>query len=524
MAKRTLLLLISLLAVAALLRFWGLGSRGFMIWDEAYYALEGRTVPAAASYLAGGGPVQGLPERLVSTGCILPTGTAKPGFMLLFSAWGIVFGSSDLSGLAMTAFSGVVCVLLVFWAGYRYYGASAGLVAAFLLTFSGFHIWYSRSMLSNQIAAAIFMSGLLLYLRAAAAPAGRKAFAAYLLTGTVMGFAFTVHYALLPNLAVLAVLEALRFRERRGSLKDAAAGTLAMGLGFMAVLAAAELAYVLLYGALGDRLGGIAHLTYFQYIVRQFLWVAPLGKGPAWAWRLYVNGFVEFNGWPSALLYLAALAGSVQVFVRNGDFAARVFIAQAWGTLLFWTFSSGPAAMRVFSVFAPLSAVVAGLSAASLAARLSALHKRVVYAAVALCVLGGAALSLPGMYSARSVYPEVASWLSARNAGDPVSMLEWPFLQFYLGSKVVNNQDRIKVPADLEKARKAGARYLVLTNTEEDWLRGPGSGRAWILGQVASPEPEVSWRVPGGRFLAYDGLVYPQHISEVKIYPLKSAR
>lgn len=522
MDRRTTLILLALLACAALLRFCCLGGRGFLIWDEAYYALEGRTVPSAVSYLGGGGALSGLKDHLVSGGCVLPTGTGKPGFMLLLSLWGLVFGTGDTAGLALPAFFGVLCVWLVFLAAYRAAGAAAGLGAAFLLAFSGLHIWYSRALMGNAISAFFLLLGLLVYFRAYHCADGRGARRLYFAAGAVTGFAFMVHYALLPNLAVLAVCEAVRLWEGRARLKAGLLETLAAAAGFILVLLSAEAVYAAVYGAFSGGLDGITHRTYFQYLVRQFLWSAPSGNGVGWAWSLYLGGIAEFCGRSGAVVILVAMGASAYVFFRNKSFAARVLILQALGTLLFWTLNPGIAALRAFSAFAPLSAASAGISLSWLLSAAGPRLRTAAYGCMAALVLWGAYGSVPEMLSARSVYPDAAAWLSARGVKNPVSVLEWPFLQFYLGSKITGNQDRIKDWSHVEAAAAGGARYLVATNTELDWLNGRKDGlSAGLLGLMSGGAPEAAWKVGSGeRFMAYDGLQYPQHISEVSVYPL----
>ncbi len=518
--KKTVLALLALLTFAGFLRFWGLRDRGFLIWDEGCYALEGGTVQSAVSYLAAGGPMSGLKSALIGGGSVLPSGTAKPAFILLLSLWESVFGVSDFAALAMTASFGVLCVWLVFIATTMCAGRGAGLFGAFLLTVSGLHIWYSRAMMGNAIAAAVFLAGMIVYVRAAAAEEESGARRLFFAAGTVIGFAFMTHYMILPNLAALAACEMLRLFGGRDRLKAALGHTLLMSAGFAATLLAAEVCIRAVYLLFSGSLHDIAHLTYFEYLARQFLWNSSTGRGIGWAWELYIRGLVEFCGWPMALLYLAAMVASVVLFVREKRFAARAFIIQAWGTLLFWTLNPGVAAMRAFSAFAPLAAVVAGIMVWFLLSPVAQKFKRAIYAALAVLVAAGAARSVPEMLVTRSVYPQVALWLSSRSETTPVSVLEWPFLQFYLKKKIYLNKDRLKSGSGLLAAAAAGARYVVVTNTELDWMRETGNYPE-LLAIVSGERPEASWKlVTGGRFLAYDGLVYPQHISEVRVYPL----
>ena len=518
------MLLACLLACAALLRFWGLRDRGFMIWDEAYYALEGGTVPHAVHRLAEGGGMHEVKRCLVDGGNVLPTGTAKPGFMLLLSLWGLAFGTSDFAGMSMTASAGVLCVLLAFFAARRCAGTAAGLCAAFFLTFSGLHIWYSRVLLGNSIAAAFLMLGLLAYVRAASGLGGRRSASAFFAAGAVAGFAFMVHYALLPNLAALALCELMRLWDRRENIARELVNSLSLAAGLLSVMSAAELATRCAYRALSSGLAGVAHLTYFQYLARQFLWNAPTGNHIGWACGLYMSGLRDFLGWPSALMYAAALVLAVVLFLRERDLAFRLFIVQTWCTLLFWLLSPGVAAMRVMAVLAPLLAVTAALVSVTAAKDLGRPLRLWWGASLLAASLAGAALCVPEMLRARSVYPEAAAWLAANGEKSPASLVEWPFLQFYLGSKIYNNDDRLNGELAPATLMNSGTKYLVITNTEKDWLGGkktyPG-----LLASLKNSSPEASWRTgAGGRFLAYDGMFYPQFISEVEIYKLSKLR
>jgi len=520
MNRKSFLLLSLVLACAAFLRFWALSERGFLLWDEAYYALEGKTIPSALSYIIGGGAVSGLKEYLIAKGCILPTGTGKPVFMLLLSAWGIVFGTGDFAGMAMTAFFGVLCVALVFFAAYKYSGVPAGFSAALLLAFSGLHIWYSRSLMSNSIAVFFLLCGLLLYISWAVSPGGRRLRG--MAAGAVIGFAFMTHYAMLPNLAALAVCEIIRLWTARGRFRAEVVNTLMPAAGFALVLTACELCYTVVFKGFGEKLGDVAHLTYFQYLLRQFLWSVP--EASFGGWKFYLQGFAEVSGWFSVWFYLAVMAGSAYLFVKRPGFGARVFILQAWGTLLFWTLNPGTSAFRAFVTFAPLSAIAAGFVISELAAVLARPPVRVVfYAALAVAVFFSGRSALVEMLRVRSVYPSVASWLDSNGGSEVVSMIGWPFSQFYMGRKVYANHDRIWTRGDLERAVRGGARYLLTDNAEKIIFEAEKTGVYPDLVKIIdSGHPEAEWRLEyGGRFLAYDSQLYPLCFSEVKVYPLR---
>ncbi|OGR42590.1 MAG: hypothetical protein A2X28_11355 [Elusimicrobia bacterium GWA2_56_46] len=519
MNRKSFLLLSLAVACAAFLRFWALSERGFLLWDEAYYALEGKTIPSAISYIIGGGNVSGLKEYLIAKGCILPTGTGKPVFMLLLSAWGIVFGTGDFAGMAMTAFFGVLCVALVFFAAYKYSGAPAGLLAAFLLAFSGLHVWYSRSLMSNSIAVFFLLCGLLLYLSWAVSPGARRLRG--LAAGAVIGLAFMTHYSMLPNLAALAVCEAVRLWSARDRFRAEAVNALIPAAGFAVVLAACELCYAAVFRVAGERLGDVAHLTYFQYLLRQFLWNAP--ETSFGGWKFYLHGFAGVSGWFSVWLYLAALAGSVYLFIKRPALGVGVFILQAWGTLLFWTLNPGTAALRAFVAFAPFSAITAGFVVSELAGMIGRpLARGALYALPVLAVVFSGGGALAEMLQARSVYPAAAAWLAPKGPDEVVSMLAWPFMQFYMEGKIYANHDRIETRADLERAVRGGAGYLMTDNAEKVVFEMSKTGvYPDLVGIINSGRPEAEWKFGrGGRFLAYDSMLYPLTITEVKIYPL----
>ena len=122
--KRTMWALASLTVIGAVLRLSTITSRG--LWqDEA----------AQISQM---------------TGTVLDTiksqigGTHPPLFHVLMHFWIQAFGTSEAALRSFSVLVGVASIPLAYWAGTTLYNRRVGLLAAGILAFSPYHIWYSQ--------------------------------------------------------------------------------------------------------------------------------------------------------------------------------------------------------------------------------------------------------------------------------------------------------------------------------------------------------------------------------------------
>jgi uncharacterized membrane protein len=181
-----------IVAVAAVLRFWHLGSQGFW-YDEA----------VTAALLRG---------RLAD---VMPTVTRSestpPLYYLLAWGWVRVFGHSEAGLRSLSAVAGLATVPAAFGAARALAGARIGLIAAALVAVNPFLIWYSQEARAYALLALTSTLALWMFARARQDPTPRRLFA----WGLAASLALCTHYfsafALVPEALLLLA-------DRRASL------------------------------------------------------------------------------------------------------------------------------------------------------------------------------------------------------------------------------------------------------------------------------------------------------------------
>jgi 4-amino-4-deoxy-L-arabinose transferase-like glycosyltransferase len=143
-ASRTALLAILLLA--ACLRFYRLGAQSF--WND-----EGNSARIAERT-----------ARLIVEGAA--SDIHPPGYYLLLHAWRALCGQSEFALRALSAFAGVLAVAFTYLLARRLFGATTGLLAAFLASLSPFAIYYSQEARMYALLAALSAASTYLLLRA----------------------------------------------------------------------------------------------------------------------------------------------------------------------------------------------------------------------------------------------------------------------------------------------------------------------------------------------------------------------
>jgi len=131
-ASPTALALAGLVAVAAVLRFYGLGHQGFW-FDEANTALL----------------VHLSPGKMI--GLIPQTESTPPLYYCVAWVWARAFGFSEAGLRSLSALAGVLVVPAVFGGARKLVSARAGLVAAALAACNPFLVWYSQEARSYSL-------------------------------------------------------------------------------------------------------------------------------------------------------------------------------------------------------------------------------------------------------------------------------------------------------------------------------------------------------------------------------------
>ncbi len=209
--RKYLFILAGLILFGALLRFYNIKERGIFWADEAFFLNASKTVYAAINFIFSnlfGNATLPFGEYIIANGGGYVTG-AKPGFLLFETLAFLIFGVHDYAGIIVSALSGIASILLVFIIGRKLFGVKTALVAAALLTFSSYHIIYSRSGLSVSLAAFFILLGIYFYLRSDKSSSKESRFInIYIfLAGLSIGYAYSCHYSLFWAIFMILFIE-----------------------------------------------------------------------------------------------------------------------------------------------------------------------------------------------------------------------------------------------------------------------------------------------------------------------------
>lgn len=123
-------ILIGIVAIAALLRFWALGKDS--LWVDEVFSVN----------IANGG----LLDILRASSLRDPQNLYPPLYHLILHFWMLVFGQSEPALRSLSAVFGTITILVMYKVGSELFNRNTGLVASFLLTISPFAIYYSQEV------------------------------------------------------------------------------------------------------------------------------------------------------------------------------------------------------------------------------------------------------------------------------------------------------------------------------------------------------------------------------------------
>lgn len=188
-AGRDRLVLAALVAVGAVLRFYGLGAED--VWVDELITIE---------FVRAYGPLE-----LVT---VIPAQQPHlPAYYVLLDLWRGLIGTSPAAMRALSALFGLAAVPLIYLVGRRLFDARVGLLAAALLAISRFQLYYSQELRMYSMLVALALCSYYCFLRLDV----RAAQAGYLLSTLL---AILAHpFGLLVVAGQVAYLVALRGRE-----------------------------------------------------------------------------------------------------------------------------------------------------------------------------------------------------------------------------------------------------------------------------------------------------------------------
>ncbi|WP_317065042.1 glycosyltransferase family 39 protein [Methanoculleus caldifontis] len=211
-ASRHLQALIGLTVAGLLLRFYNLG--GNSLWlDEASTLMFAR-------------------QSLIGIWESTAGGEFNPPLFYWLEHGMLIFGESEFVLRLLPAFLGVLTIPVVYYIGKEFRDRNVGLIAAALLAFSPFHIFYSQEARAYAPMLFFFSLALLFYVRASRSDEARS----WVLFGVFSAIAFWMHFYAIVPVAVL-VFHALVTRAGEIRRDPRSARKPAMGLAAFIVAA-----------------------------------------------------------------------------------------------------------------------------------------------------------------------------------------------------------------------------------------------------------------------------------------------
>ncbi|MBM3254098.1 MAG: glycosyltransferase family 39 protein, partial [Candidatus Omnitrophica bacterium] len=204
--KKNFLLLTTLgiiLILGGFLRFVNLSSRGIFSWDEGHYTGVLYTLHAAIRYIINtfifGKDLGEFSEYMLTYG-INHYLAGKPTFFVLGLIATLFSGLHIYTLQLVSALTGLLTIAVIYYISCALGQKQIGIIAAFMLAISYFHIYYSRTALP-QISSVFFAySAVLFYIYAMRKDKLATENFCYnkflLLAGLTIGFAFSSHYNL----------------------------------------------------------------------------------------------------------------------------------------------------------------------------------------------------------------------------------------------------------------------------------------------------------------------------------------
>jgi len=466
LSTRTYLLVFLLLTVAVVLRFYDVTDRGLFQSDEGYYLLAARTERAALDWAVKRGlglTDESIREALLRDGGTNPT-AAKPGYHGLMVVTSILVGMQDYTGLAVSAVSGALTIVVVFCIGKMLYDDLTGLTAAAFLAVSNYHVTFSRSGLPGTTSVFFVMLGFLFYLQSTrqARLANRWLF----LAGFNIGYAFTCHYNLFYVPLVFGVFELVhcckaralsssKDRERAVKVRRLFLFSLSMLCPLLFFEAIYRPAKMLIYAlGMGDILAQTAFGQFFSYFEQIWHQIGPVAQSGAVARDLlfYPRLVVYFDGYLVLLLFLIGLVVSLRNH-RESSPGEQIALSLFFVAVLFWTLVSPLQFGRAFLLVTPLLALFSARGAVWLAGR-----KRALALGLAVLVMGyGMYHALPTLHM-RSGYREAIAYMQAHQGVKHISSVV-TVSRTYVG---VWNAQHLVPLAEAQELYDQGFRYLLL--------------------------------------------------------------
>lgn len=489
---RPKIIILATLAVILAYGFWvryaDLKNKGIFFYDEAYMLLETRYLRDTVAATISRSPE--IKTSLAnSPGLQLHYG--RPGFNSLSLLASYLVGFQDYTNSYLSAFFGVMSVLLVFVIGLMFYGPIAGLLAANFLAIFSYHIYYSRLGLAETTGGFFFLVAAFFYLFYL-----RNQKRTYLLlVGLFSGVAYTFGYRYILVFGVFLLDQALKFKNffyPRKNWANLIKNVLVLLIPFLTILVSIELVFRLLqffYAASSTE-------TYFDQLRQRF---TAVGYFSLQDWTAYFEYLRRSEGIVFLFSFVFSLIFWAVAAIRNRVFAARAIFLLAFLNLIFYTFYSATSAAshggvfvrftRSIAVSLPFIALAMGIFVDQALARLKTMS---VLLAMAIIILAFST-QLPKnleMISLQSGYHDAALYLQSRGEDKIFAFLAGPIWRFYLSRENYSpkNVDQLE-----NLSEEKNIHFLAVDTLKYSWSDVPSQNYSYLNSFLKDKTPIVTF-------------------------------
>jgi len=212
-------LYIGIFAISIFYRFYNLDKRGYFPRSDApAYAGIIKTYRASLDYIINGvvlkRAIGSMNDYLYENGGQFGS-IAKDGLIPIGLIGSIIFGNKINTMLYISAFFGVLTVMLIFYMLSKNLNLFLSFIIALMFAVSPYHIGFSREGLTVTLASFFLLAGIYLYIRSLQC----SSFGYLYFCGIALGFGFLCHYNIVPFIFVLFVSEVWHFLVKRSNFK-----------------------------------------------------------------------------------------------------------------------------------------------------------------------------------------------------------------------------------------------------------------------------------------------------------------
>ena len=320
--KQYSFILIGLLSVGGLLRFYNIQERGICWADEAYFLNASKTIYVLINFLFGslsGEINMSFRDYLIKYGGSYISG-AKFGYISLETLSFFIFGVHDYSGIIVSAISGTISILIVYLIGLKMFTPKIAIVAGTLFAFSSYHIIYSRSALTVSLATLFIITGIYFYLRANELfiKSDRLINSSLFLAGLCIGYGYSCHYNLFWAIFMMLLTELLFlfvFVSSKYTIFTKAKRFLLLFFSILLPLLFWELLTIIAKIFLFYKGENLILRTYFEQISDTFFGVGGLGFSFNEA-NYYIKFLFHYEG---VIIILFSIIGGILLIPRLKD-------------------------------------------------------------------------------------------------------------------------------------------------------------------------------------------------------------